>query len=76
LPSLAALFDATPLTRDPVHDWMAAHPEELARHRGQHVAIDPAKGIVATGADFVAVSEALDALGIPPESDDVLVVIA
>jgi hypothetical protein len=54
---------------------MRAHPDALAPYKGQHVAIDPARGVVAAGPDVGAVIDQLDALGIPRESDDVLVTV-
>lgn len=37
---------------DPAHAWMRANPEALAPYRGQRVAIDPAKGVIAAGPDI------------------------
>lgn len=65
---------AHPPAPDPVHAWMAAHRDALAPHAGQLAAIDPARGLLATGADYDAVFDQLDALGIPRASDDVAIV--
>lgn len=73
--TLLAELAALPVDRDPVHAWMAAHEDELALYRGQRVAIDPERGIVASGADYGEVADRLDALGIPPESDVTIVVV-
>ena len=60
---------------DPAHAWMRANPEALAPYRGQRVAIDPAKGVIAAGPDIGVVIDQLDALGSPRDSDDVLVTV-
>jgi hypothetical protein len=65
---------ATPrYATDPVHAWMRAHPEQLVPYRGQQVAIDPARGVIASGPDIGVVIDQLDRMGIPRESDDVLI---
>lgn len=52
---------------------MAAHPEEVARHRGQRIAVDPTRGIIASGATLGEVLAELDRLGVP---DDAAVIVA
>lgn len=76
-PSQPSSHDATPARywTDPARAWMRAHPDALAPYKGQHVAIDPTRGIVAAGPDVGVVIDQLDALGIPRESDDVLVTV-
>lgn len=43
-----------PFTPDPFGDWIRSHGDELARHAGRFVAIDPDIGIVGVGDDPVA----------------------
>lgn len=71
-PDLTTMM-TTEVSRDPVQDWMDAHPEELRQHAGERVAIDPARGIVASGATYGEVSAALDAMGVPASADVVIV---
>lgn len=54
----------------PTIDWINAHVEELhARYAGQYVAIDPARGVLASGSSDGAVAAELDRLGVPREAD-------
>lgn len=53
---------------DPVVAWINAHGDEVRRHKGRHVAIDPARGIVASGT-YEEVTRSLEAAGISPMSD-------
>jgi hypothetical protein len=46
-----------------------------SRYRGRRVAIDPARGVIASGADIGEVIDQLDRMGIPRESDDVLLTV-
>jgi hypothetical protein len=57
---------------DPVHAWMDAHRAELAPHKGKQAAIDPAKGLLAVGADYGEVADQLDAMGVDPLSGVVI----
>jgi len=51
-------------------DWINAHVEELhARYAGQYVAIDPARGVLASGRSDDAVAAELDRLGVPREAN-------
>jgi len=54
-------LDPTP---DPVHDWMVAHRDELAGLVGHHVAIDPARGLLASAESMDALAARLEALGL------------
>jgi hypothetical protein len=67
-----AWLRANPPPPDPVHAWMDAHRTELAPHKGKRVAIDPARGILAVGADYGEVADQLDALGVDPTSGVVI----
>lgn len=49
---------------DPVYDWMVAHRDELAGLVGQHVAIDPARGLLASAESLDALAARLEALGL------------
>ncbi len=70
-PKLDPPDDASlPFSPSPTLDWINAHVEELhARYAGQYVAIDPAKGVVASGPTGAAVAAELDRLGVPCEAD-------
>lgn len=57
-----------PSATDPVIGWINAHLDEVQRHKGHHVAIDPARGIIASGT-YEEVTNALEAAGVSPESD-------
>lgn len=46
-------YAAMAYTPDPFGDWIRAHRDELARHVGQFVAIDPDRGILGVGDDPV-----------------------
>lgn len=52
-------------TPDPLVLWKQTHRRELARYRGQHVAINPEKGIVAAADDYATLDELLDQQGVP-----------
>ena len=58
---------------DPVRAWMATHREELRPHAGKRVAIDPVRGLLAVGADYGEVADALDRMGIDPEAGHAIV---
>ncbi len=50
--------------RDPLQEWMAAHADELAPLVGQRVAIDPARGMLASGSTLEDVHRQLAAAGL------------
>ncbi|MBI5512874.1 MAG: hypothetical protein HY909_03855 [Deltaproteobacteria bacterium] len=52
---------------------MDAHPEELAKHRGERIAVHPTRGIIASGPTLTVVCAALDAAGVP--DDEALLVV-
>lgn len=64
--------DAARVPHDPLHAWIEAHLDELRPHRGKQLAIDPARGILAVGADYGEVADQLDALGVDPLSGVVI----
>jgi len=70
-PKLPPDDDASlPFAPSPTIDWINAHVEELhARYAGQYVAIDPARGVLASGSSDGAVAAELDRLGVPREAD-------
>ena len=43
----------------PAFDWMQAHPDEVALHRGKYIAVHPEKGIVGVARRGVEASEIL-----------------
>lgn len=67
-----AWLRANPPPPDPLHAWIEAHLDELRPHRGKQLAIDPARGILAVGADYGEVADQLDALGVDPLSGVVI----
>lgn len=50
---------------DPFILWKQAHRKELEGYRGQHVAINPEKGIIAAADDYATLDELLDQQGVP-----------
>lgn len=60
-----------PLSSDPTLDWFHAHFEEVQKYKGQRIAIDPARGIIAAGT-LREVYAQLEAAGISPDSDVVI----
>jgi hypothetical protein len=67
-PKLSQDDEELPLSVDPVGDWIRAHLDEVQRHKGRHIAIDPARGIIASGS-YDEVTRALEAANVSPESD-------
>lgn len=67
-PKLDPPDEDLPSAADPVIAWINANLDEVQRHRGRHVAIDPARGIIASGT-YEEVTSALEAAGVSPESD-------
>lgn len=67
----AQQIDVTPpLAGDPWQAWLDAHRAEVARYRGQRIAVHRTEGIIASGATYEALSEALTRMGYPPGEDD------
>lgn len=59
-----------PLAADPWQAWIDAHADEVARYRGQRIAVHPERGILASGATLEEVSAALERLGYPRGAED------
>lgn len=51
-----------PAQLDPSAAWIVAHPKEVAKYRGELLAVHPRLGIVAHGADIGVVMAKLDVL--------------
>ncbi len=63
----ADLLDATPpVAGDPWQTWLDAHRAEVARHRGQRIAVHRTEGIIASGETCEALSDALTRMGYSP----------
>lgn len=67
-PKLDPPDEDLPTATDPLIEWIRAHLDEVQRYKGRHVAIDPARGIIASGS-YEEVTSALEAAGVSPESD-------
>lgn len=67
-PKLDPSDEELPISPDPVGDWIRAHFDEVQRHKGRHVAIDPARGIIASGS-YEEVTRALESAAVTPDSD-------
>ena len=60
---------------DPLQEWMLAHRDELAGLTGQRAAIDPARGILASGPTLADVHAALGAAGLMDDEAIVIVTV-
>ncbi len=60
-------LEAPPAEPDEQQRWMMEHPEEVEKHRGQHVAIHATRGIVAAGDDYASLVEKLEQQAVPDD---------
>ena len=58
---------ASEFSADPAGEWMARHQAEVAKHKGEHVAVHPERGIVASGVDLQTVHDEVKRQGLLPE---------
>jgi hypothetical protein len=62
-----------PVEIDPAHVWLEAHPHEVAKYRGQQIAVHPDRGIVASAPTLAELLAELERLG--ASRDDLLVTV-
>lgn len=68
----AAMLFASPAALDPSAEWIVAHPDEVAKHRGELLAVHLVRGIIAHGKDFGEVMEKRDAMGLDGATRDAI----
>jgi hypothetical protein len=57
----------SPVAPDEFQRWMMNHREEVAKHRGQHIAIHASRGIVAAANDYATLVEELERKEVPDD---------